>query len=325
MHPRLLGRRDGAIAGGPRMGVADIFSKRKARATAGAPDVYEYDKIPAKLRAQAVHIVNDIFGKPDPYHPESERIFGEIHAALCREYGQFRLVEDDYGRQDRRDVVLRFMMQAETEQVLDVIELALVAGRRFYDIGHQHFVHADWHPDQAESELNFRFREAAVGYEFSDGKAIRIESQALHHEVVRPALTLLAGRGYETANEEFLKAHEHYRHDRYPDAVAGCVKALESVLKAICHKRKWKVDPHATAKPLLDAVFAHGLVPEFAQGHLGNLRAALESGVPTIGNRTARHGPAPNQAPVSPNIVRYAINQAAAAIVFLVEAEKALP
>ena len=37
-------------------------------------------------------------------------------------------------------------------------------------------------------ELNYRFREGGVGYEFANGETIRINSQFVHTEVVKRAL-----------------------------------------------------------------------------------------------------------------------------------------
>jgi hypothetical protein len=38
------------------------------------------------------------------------------------------------------------------------------------------------------------------------------DSQYLHSEATQPVFTLLADKRYQGANDEFLKAHEHYRH-----------------------------------------------------------------------------------------------------------------
>ena len=109
--------------------------------------------------------------------------------------------------------------------------------------------------DAAISELNERFREHGVGYQFENDELMRVDSQLLHADVVKRALALLRESGYRGAEAEFLAAHEHYRHGRSKDALTECLKSLESVMKIICAKRKWKHDPRATAKPLLDLLF----------------------------------------------------------------------
>jgi hypothetical protein len=83
--------------------------------------------------------------------------------------------------------------------------------------------------------------------------------------------------------------------------------------------------PKSQAKPLLDLLFTKGLIPAELQTHFGSLRSALESGLPTISNRTSRHGQGPEPTEVPSYIVAYMLHLAASNIVFLVEAHKAEP
>jgi len=61
------------------------------------------------------------------------------------------------------------------------------------------------------TELNARFREYGIGYQYENGEIVRVESQFIHTEVVKPALALLGAEEYAEADAEFLKALEHYR------------------------------------------------------------------------------------------------------------------
>ena len=61
--------------------------------------------------------------------------------------------------------------------------------------------------DAAIEELNERFRRAGVGYRFEAGMLMRLDSELLHAEVVRPALAYLHHKGFEGPRAEFLKAH----------------------------------------------------------------------------------------------------------------------
>ncbi len=173
--------------------------------------------------------------------------------------------------------------------------------------------------------MNARFREHGVGYEYSDKEIIRIDSQLLHAEAVKPALVLLRATQYEGAQAEFLTAHEHYRRGRAKEALTECLKALESVMKGICAKRGWSHDPHATAKSLLDVLFEKRLIPEFWSSHFSGLRSTLEGGVPTGRNRLGGHGQGTQVVAVPEYLVAYVLHLTASAIVLLAEAEKALP
>jgi hypothetical protein len=173
-------------------------------------------------------------------------------------------------------------------------------------------------------ELNVRMRDNDMGYEFVDGRVVRIDSRFVHVEVVRPALLLLSDSAYRGAQEEFLDAHANYRHGNYKDALVGSLKAMESVLKVICDRRGWVYPPRGTCKNLLDVCFEQMLIPEFWQAHMGALRALLEGGVPTGRNRLAGHGQGAEPVEVPAHIAAYVLHMTASAIVFLVESEKAL-
>jgi hypothetical protein len=54
--------------------------------------------------------------------------------------------------------------------------------------------------DRAVFELNARFREQGIGYQYESGKIIRVDSQLIHAEVIKPALALLTALEYAGAN-----------------------------------------------------------------------------------------------------------------------------
>lgn len=135
----------------------------------------------------------------------------------------------------------------------------------------------------AEEELNHRFREHGVGYRIEAFKVVRIGSDHLHDEVVKPAAAVLHEPHFAGADAEYKKALDHYRHGRYEDTITECHKALESTLKVICDRRGWLPDPEkATASQLIDIAFSEGLVPPYLQSEFAALRTVLGSGVPTV-------------------------------------------
>lgn len=180
-------------------------------------------------------------------------------------------------------------------------------------------------PSEAIADLNHRFLEHGVGYQYVSGKIIRIDSQFLHAEVIKPALALLQDKRYQGANDEFLKAHDHYRKGEVKECLANCLKALESTLKAICKIRGWVFQPTDAAKTLLDICFKNDLVPAFLQSHYAALRSTLESGVPPVRNKLGGHGQGPQVITVPPHYAAYALHMTGSAIQFLIESEKNLP
>lgn len=82
--------------------------------------------------------------------------------------------------------------------------------------------------------------------------------------------------------------------------------------------------PNATAKPLMDIVFAKGLIPKGLESEFSALRSAMESGLPTLSNQTSRHGQGAQPIDVPSHFAAYALHLAASNIVFLVQCHKSL-
>ncbi len=308
------------------MAIFELFSKRKKReANAGKPDVYQYDKLPEPFRVQVVHIWRSALG---PYGTDrygnflpTNSIWKGIHDVMCRELGMFSLVES---QSNPCDDCMQYVLHAPTENALDIIQLSFQTLNLLLRDDYETKRYRTQDVDDAIEELNLRFREHGVGYQFEGNRLIRIDSQFIHAEAVKPALGLLAEAGFEGAREEFTKAHEHYRHDRYKEAVAEALKAFESTMKSICDARKWPYKSSDTAKPLMDILFQNGLIPADLQPHFGTFRAAMEQGLPTLSNRTSRHGQGLDPKPIPQYFAAYALHTAASNIVFLVEAHKAM-
>jgi hypothetical protein len=176
----------------------------------------------------------------------------------------------------------------------------------------------------AIEEINIRFKERAVGYQFVTGEIVRVDSQFMHSEVVKPAIALLNGEFFSGPQEEFLAAHEHYRHGDNKAALNECLKAFESTMKAIFQKRKWAYNKTGTAKELIRVCFEKGLIPSFWETSFAGLRSLLESSVPTGRNKLGGHGQGAEHVAVPEHLVAYMLHMTASAIVFLCEADKNL-
>lgn len=313
------------------MAVLDIFSKRQKKLRGDTPDVYIYDQLPQALKVQIVHIWRATLGNETEYRNVDfgvQRVYKAIVEPLCREYGTFILpgTKKQYDRNYLQELVEYLLNQNDAELALDAVEISfrVIDGitRRWEYLHRQN---ASKYADDAISELNARFLEHGVGFQFENREIIRIDSEIIHNEAVKPALVLLRAAEYAGAQSEFLTAHEHHRHGRAKEALTECLKALESVMKVICTKRNWPYDTNATAKGLLEAVFQNGLVPALLNQHFSALRATLEAGVPTVRNRLGGHGQGTQVTQVPDHLVAYTLHLTASAIVFLAEAEKALP
>jgi hypothetical protein len=300
----------------------DLFSKRQNRARGDVPDVYQYDDIPNPLRVQVVHILKDAFGDHTAYETNAKSAYEFINDTLCREYGVFELQSR---ANDHFEAVANFFLQTpEVEKAIDVIELAFRLIDRVVRDNEYKYSDIQLKADEAIAELNFRFREHGVGYQYESGIMVRVDSQLVHAEVVKPTLNILSKKMFKGANQEFLSAHDHYRNRKYKECLNDCLKAFESTMKAICDKRKWKYEKTVTSKKLISILFEKELIPPFMQSHFGGLRSTLEGGVPTIRNKLGGHGQGSEPTSVPESIASYALHLTATTILFLSKAENEL-
>lgn len=304
------------------MGILDTFSKRKSREAGETVDIFAYDSLPAKLRVQIVHIARDAIGDSGRFHV-SARCYSQIHNALCREFGLFDLMPDSYGIDAK---IFNFVLdQTNTDRVLDVVQHVFeVIEKNARDINFGIRAGMNMDSKDAINELNARFLENAVGYQFESGRLIRMDSRVIHADVMKPVLSLLRDPKFSGANEEFLSAHDHYRHSRYKECSVDALKAFESTMKAIFRKREWPFKPADPAKALIEQCFSKGLVPSYLQSEFSALRGLLESGLPVVRNKEGGHGQGADRVPMPPHIAHYALNLAATNILFLFEADAAL-
>ncbi len=309
------------------MTIYETFSNRNRP----RPDKLVYDEMPEPLREHCVRVLREGLGS----HTE---LLNAIDSILNRETPTPTFASVRRRREQDYDDETRFFEDAvvhgdlfEAMSALEVATFFINTEMRKLDPTYRSIYRVRLDPDHAIEELNGRFMQAGVGYQFSkeQGRFVRVDSAFMHAEVTAPAMALLSEKGFEGAAQEFQKAHKHYRHlaqdpDAGKDAVAWAVKAVESTAKAIMDARGWPYTKADTAVPLLEKLFANGLVPADLQSYFAGLRSALTSGLPTIGNRQARHGQGAAPKPIEEHMVTLGMHLAAATIRFLVEAHKAM-
>ncbi len=301
------------------LGVFNIFSKRQKKLDNDTVDVYEYESIPSNLKVQAIHIFREVI---DTEHYSKDNIYLEIHKILCKEYGVFTLKE--YA-QNNEEAIFDFLLNTKDYQkALDIIELFY---RYFYLVLKEKYKdHVTYSKmiDDAIIELNERFKENAIGYSFESAEAIKVDSKFIHSEVVKPTLKILNNSLYKGANEEFLKAHEHYRHKRYKECLNECLKSFESTMKTICDKHNWTYNQNDTSKKLIKICFDNNLIPTYLQTQFSSLQQLFESGVPTIRNKNSGHGQGVQPIQVTAEITSYMLHLTATNLLFLAEHEQQL-
>jgi len=301
------------------MGIIDLFSKRQRRLRGEIPDVYVYNELPPPLRVQVVHIIRDALGADYYGSNRASKTYEYINNSLCREYGLFELTKRP--RSPDESIFNFFLAEESVERTLDVIELSFKIIDTYVRDHYPYESGAKIKTDDAISELNARFKEHAVGFQFESSELIRVDSQFIHSEAVKPTLAILREKQYKGANEEFLNAHEHYRHGQYKECLVDSLKAFESTMKAICKKRGWPMQSTDTAKALISTCLAQELLPSYLESQMGSLRSLLESGLPTVRNKLGGHGQGSDPIAVPEYFARYALNLTASSILFMAEAD----
>lgn len=296
--------------------ITDLFSKRQKRLRGELPDVYQYEDIPQPLRVQIVHIIEAATNVHNYGNRGAESAFEFIFKALCREYGVFELTNRREGHYEQ--VANFFLNEKNTEKSIDVIELCFRVIDRLVRENAYNYDNPIQDPDSAIEELNQRFKEHGVGYQYEQGSIVRVDSELLHAEVVRPLLAAMTAKPFKPALSEFHSAHEHYRHKRYKECLNECLKSFESTMKVICAKRGWAVDPKATAKTLIKELFDNGFFPAYMQTQISALRTLLESGTPTIRNKNSGHGQGTTVTIVPEELASYCLHMTATNLLFLV-------
>jgi hypothetical protein len=308
------------------MTVFNLYSKRQKNLREGAPEIFIYDHLPSPLRVQITLIIQDALGeKNDRYGTtiNPDQIFDQINKILCREYGVHDLgYGNGYVLSGKEYVINHILFAKENDRVLDAIELCFKFINRY--IGddlprYKESVNIVMEPTEAIDELNIRFKEHGVGYQFESNAIIKLDSTFVHSEITKPTLSLLWNLRFEGANDEYLKAHEHYRHGRNKECLTECLKAFESTIKIICSEKGWEFNQTDTASKLIKICFDNNLVPSFTQNQFSSLQNLLVSGIPTIRNKVGGHGQGQVPQIVDDGMTRYGLNLTGTNILFLIE------
>lgn len=311
------------------MAISNIYSKRQKKLRGEISDVYSYDDIPNTLRVQIIHIIRDTIGSCSTYSrmngyayrmSHSDFVYKEICETLQHEYGVFELKKD--ANSYYTEIFDFFLGQKDIEKCLDIIELSFQYIDNYIRENQYSFKQK---ADDAISDLNYRFRENGVGYQFEQGEIIRVDSQLIHSEVVKPTLLILSSTSeYDGVLHEFMSAHEHYRNKKYKECLNDCLKSFESLMKAIHEKHHWDYNPNDTAKKLINSCLTNNLIPEYLQNQYSSMRILLESGIPTIRNKEGGHGQGTSVTNVPEHLASYTLHLTATNLLFLVKCEEQL-
>jgi len=150
------------------MGIFETYSKcLKKRERAGQPDVYQYEELPEALRIQIIYIWNSAIGPTigQGLLTDSREVWEFIDDTLSREVGIFYLGGRSKDSSEER--CKSFLRNASTNEALDIIEFSFLCMQEMATRSH-----TTQYANDAIEELNHRFKEHGVGYQFVGGQIV---------------------------------------------------------------------------------------------------------------------------------------------------------
>lgn len=298
----------------------ESYSRRNAEPK---ESIFTYDEIPLKLRNQIILIIDNTIGYDRYYNDELvEQLYEKVWDKYELEHGKLGEYPDNVLFKYR--VLDTLKKETNLDQLLDVIELCLRIINKLSKLPNDFSEQRNpkMSPKNALNEVNKKFLQSSVGYQFIDGIILKISNEMLHQELITPALNLLDNPAFQNANDEYIMAHTHFKKGLNKECLNECLKALESTLKIIYTLKDWKYDPNAGLAGLIDVAYDNKLIPHYLKTQIGALRTILTSGVNTIRNKIGGHGQGPNINTADDETTRYTLNLTGANIIYLIEMSK---
>ena len=174
----------------------------------GEVDIYRYNYLPKPLKVHIFRLMQEF----SDLRLGSKNINRYVVDVMCNEYGAFSLEElDIYSVDESKEAPNTLVLYRQTDLgYRDPHEELKSFFLRHKRIKHDlnaiklafDFMHKCLHAHQARyiapgrislaiEELNARFKQHGIGYEFNNNNFLRVDSQFVHSEIVKPALILL--------------------------------------------------------------------------------------------------------------------------------------
>lgn len=291
--------------------------------------------IPERTRTRILMLCGEVFSNQ---HESSGYIAGrgnyvqefwdEIHRFLRYRQGREQL---HAGARSPMEDALQFLSVCPGEQFLDFVEDIFQVNVLF---------HVGYRASALVEDINALFRQDDLPYSLTPfveqsgremvtsgplagdeydvtrtvawPRVIMRESGIVHAHAIQPVLELLSRSEYKSANSEYLAALEDYRKDQFGDCLTKCGSALESVLKVICHRKRWTYDQNATAGALVKIYLGKTKLDSYFDSMLMTT-AVLRNKL------SASHGAGVATKDIPRHVALYAVNVTASAILFVTQ------
>lgn len=291
------------------------FFRREAEENGEIPDVWTYDTLPQNVRIQ----IWQTFTRSGEVYWVDDTSAG-ISSFLCHEIGVEYLSHckyfDDFDQRDyTKELKEFFMCTQDYREAFSVIECIL----RVLNHGSKNNK-----PQYKESisEINYRLKEARIGYEFNTDTNILIKKsdEAVYQLSIEPAFHLLSDLKFKESIDNFAKAFSDYQSGTTKDlenAITNALKALESTIKNICKLKGYEFNEEKPLKDQVAVLKNKKFLPEKYSNYFDKITDLIIA-VATPRNKTAGHGQSDEAADtVDEKLVEFVLAQVASVIVFL--------
>lgn len=199
---------------------------------------------------------------------------------------------------------------------------------KYYDIGgikefkmYMALLRKEW-----VDTINETLSDALVNYKF-DIKLNSIVSTFTEYQNIiidRAEENLFEDADFELASKEFKDAYINITKNQYKDCILNINKALESVLKVICIKLNYTKSNNEKMGTYLSLLRDNNFYGDnkLIDNNLTNLIKSMDSGLPTIRNKTASHGSGIVKNDPTEYLTRYAFFSGINAINLIIEIYK---
>lgn len=295
----------------------ELLSNRLKNAK-GEPEVFVYNSFPDAFRNQVFYILEDVL---EPYSTYGENLWDIFEENYCREKGlkgmKYDKMHEGYGKSS----IESYFVHSDDTDFLDAIDYFFyIIDKKLRTLTpeYKYDYDADKAVNDAIVELNYRFKQHNLGYEFVNSQIITIDSTLLHKTAVKPTLKLLFEEGFEGAEDEIRNAYEKRRKGDNKNAILEAGKAFESTMKIICDRQGYTYDKEKdTAQKLISILQDNDFYPSYMNAHLTSIRTTLETGLPVVRNKISGHGQGNQIIEISDEYTDYALHLAATNILFL--------
>ncbi|TPW33872.1 STM4504/CBY_0614 family protein [Oecophyllibacter saccharovorans] len=304
----------------------NTYSRRLKQETIPEDDFYQYNDIPMFLRKQILHISEDILGRlKDSIGTKNNLLIWncwyELYNSFRREIGLSSSTRFPPILLSEEIESLFLSPNVKCNSVLDFVDILMELSRNL-SRSRNNFIDKP-KIDLAIKELNARFLDAKVGYQYEENGEekgiVRIDNKEAHKELVKPALKLLSNPLFSQANKDYRNAHEHYRSGNVKDCIAACNRAFEAMMKAICSHQGWEIKGDR-ASDLIKLLRNNGLFLEGQEKFFDTYIAMLKTGIPELRNENGGHGDEPETPERPLYLASYALHLTATNLLFLGDA-----